>query len=189
MTPLRILCVDDEKFTLKTMEVVLTKVLPEDSIDFCLHPKEALDRQQQAPFDLVITDMVMPEIDGLELIQRIKEEPCSTEVMVLTSNANVENIVSAMRAGALDYIEKPIQGGILAEKVESLRRKKRTEENYSDRESGLLRMEEEANSTILELQRQLLECQKKMEEAVALIEGEEPIPRDQLLALLNQSLP
>ena len=60
------------------------------------------------PFDLVITDIKMPEMDGLELLRQLKEYDPALPVIVMTAYGTVESAVEAVRAGASDYLMKPV---------------------------------------------------------------------------------
>ena len=71
--------------------------------------REALSRLgDEGPFDLVITDLSMREMDGLELLERVKRASPRTEVIVLTGYASLESALQAMRLGAADYLRKPV---------------------------------------------------------------------------------
>ncbi len=71
--------------------------------------REALSRLgDEGPFDLVITDLSMREMDGMELLERIKRASPHTEVIVLTGYASLESALQAMRLGAADYLRKPV---------------------------------------------------------------------------------
>jgi DNA-binding NtrC family response regulator len=71
--------------------------------------KEALERAVQRRPDLLIADLVMPGLDGLELLRAVREELPALPVIVLTGHATVETAVAAMKEGAYDYITKPIE--------------------------------------------------------------------------------
>ncbi len=71
--------------------------------------REALSRLgDEGPFDVVITDLSMREMDGLELLERVKRASPHTEVIVLTGYASLESALQAMRLGAADYLRKPV---------------------------------------------------------------------------------
>jgi two-component system cell cycle response regulator len=71
--------------------------------------REALSRLgDEGPFDLVLTDLSMREMDGLELLERVKRASPRTEVIVLTGYASLESALQAMRLGAADYLRKPV---------------------------------------------------------------------------------
>ncbi|MHB8773159.1 MAG: sigma-54-dependent transcriptional regulator [Syntrophales bacterium] len=70
---------------------------------------EALEMVTAAPFDMIITDIKMPRMDGIELLKRVMEMEIPTPVVFITAFATVESAVEAMRQGAVDYITKPFE--------------------------------------------------------------------------------
>ncbi len=77
----------------------------------------ALDQLELAPFDLVITDMRMPEVSGLELVRHVRENLPDTEVIMVTGYASVEGAVQAIKTGAEEYLPKPFTADELLEAV------------------------------------------------------------------------
>ena len=67
-----------------------------------------LEKLQKDSYDIVITDLNMPVMDGLETLRRIKKKEIDTEVIVVTGFATIENAIGAMKQGAFDYITKPV---------------------------------------------------------------------------------
>src|SRR5262249_40271172 len=61
------------------------------------------------PFDIVLTDLVMPHQDGLDVLRIVKQRSPQTEVIIMTGFASLETAIDAMRQGAFDYITKPFQ--------------------------------------------------------------------------------
>ena len=101
-----VLVVDDEKAQLETLAGYLVKqgytVFQAES------GAQALSLAQQEYVDLVLTDMRMPEVNGLELLQRLKTANPEIAVVVMTAFGNIEDAVKAMQEGAEDYLQKPI---------------------------------------------------------------------------------
>lgn len=95
--------------------------------------REALSRLgDEGPFDLVITDLSMREMDGLELLERVKRASPHTEVIVLTGYASLESALQAMRLGAADYLRKPVSAPEIAYGVKrTLLRRRLIDENES----------------------------------------------------------
>jgi DNA-binding NtrC family response regulator len=69
--------------------------------------KVALESIKKSPYDLVITDVKMPRVNGIDLLGHIKKEQCSLPVIVMTAYGTVEHAVNAIKEGAFDYIQKP----------------------------------------------------------------------------------
>ncbi len=91
---------------------------------------EALRHLEETPVDLVITDLRMPEMGGVEFLRRLKNKWSDTEVVVMTAFGSIDTAVEAMRLGAYDYLTKPIDRerfGVVVEKA--LERRTLTSEN------------------------------------------------------------
>ncbi len=74
----------------------------------CTGGVEAFDRLVAgSPFEIVMTDLVMPEVDGIEVLKEVKKRDSTTQVVVITAYAKTEDAVRAMKLGAYDYIQKP----------------------------------------------------------------------------------
>jgi DNA-binding NtrC family response regulator len=102
----RILVVDDDESLRRVTEVQLQQggyqVLTAAS------GQEALDLLQKGPVELVVTDLKMPGMSGLELLKRIRADYPELVVIMVTAFGTIENAVEAMRAGAYDYVTKPV---------------------------------------------------------------------------------
>ncbi len=101
----RLLIVDDEKVALKNLEHVLRK---EGYDVVCVQTGQAaLSRLGKENFDVVLTDLRMERIDGMQVLKSCREVSPSTEVIMITGFATVDTAVEAMRQGAFSYIAKP----------------------------------------------------------------------------------
>ncbi|HED00898.1 MAG TPA: sigma-54-dependent Fis family transcriptional regulator [Proteobacteria bacterium] len=102
-----ILIVDDEKNYL----VVLKELLSEENYEVITaeNAMQALEIFKESDFDLVLTDMKMPQIDGIELLENIRSINNEVPVIIMTAYATVEKAVKAMKKGAFDYVTKPFQ--------------------------------------------------------------------------------
>ncbi|MBN2566444.1 MAG: diguanylate cyclase [Candidatus Eisenbacteria bacterium] len=103
--PLRLLVVDDEEI----MREFLREVLKDEGyqIDLAASGKEALRRMNTSEYDIILTDIVMPELDGLGVVAATKELSYNPSVIVMTGYASMETAVESMKLGAADYITKP----------------------------------------------------------------------------------
>lgn len=118
MTPIsrKLLIVDDEEIIRSSCIRILSA--EGYSVETAGNGEEALKKLQEESFDLVLTDLMMPGISGIELLQRIKEEWPGTEVVVITGHGTVQTAVEALRRGAYDFIEKPFSPDILLHAAE-----------------------------------------------------------------------
>ncbi|MBI5059427.1 sigma-54-dependent Fis family transcriptional regulator [candidate division KSB1 bacterium] len=101
----RILVVDDETSIGEFLTLILTK--EGYRVQALTSPVAALARLDEEPFDLVITDLRMPEMSGIELVREVKQRSPEIGAIVITAFASLESAVEAMRTGAADYITKP----------------------------------------------------------------------------------
>lgn len=101
-----VLIVDDEQIVLDSIKRHLRK---EDKyqIDTALEAETALDLMEQRKYSIVLTDLMMPEIDGLELLKIVKDKYPKTLVVMITGYATINTALQAMQLGAFDYLAKP----------------------------------------------------------------------------------
>ncbi len=111
-----ILIVDDDKLFLETVQTGLGDSGYE--IECASSSKEALKKMDATDFWLVMTDLKMPGIDGLGLLERVKERNKDTQVILFTGHATVETAVQALRSGAYDYLTKPFKIESIVSKIE-----------------------------------------------------------------------
>jgi DNA-binding NtrC family response regulator len=103
--PGKILIVDDEKDILRALEFILSR--EGYSVSTATSGEEAIELLKKDEYDLVLTDLRMEGMDGLEVLQRTLQMRPSTLVIIMTAYATVESAVTAMKMGASDYIVKP----------------------------------------------------------------------------------
>ena len=106
--PGRILVVDDEKDMLVLLRRMITQERDYEVISDP-DPARALERFRAEPVELVITDLKMPGMDGIALLEAVKKLQPKTAVIVLTAYATIETAVEATRKGAFDYVTKPFR--------------------------------------------------------------------------------
>lgn len=120
----RILVVDDEPAILKGFEKALEKYADRFQVTVVNSGEEAVKRLEAEDFDLCFTDLKMPGMDGLAVIEHVRSHYPQTDVVMMTGYSTVESALGAMKSGALDYILKPFtQEELLAivRKAERLR--------------------------------------------------------------------
>jgi len=102
----RLLIVDDEAGLRSFLEAAL--VSEGHHVTLAVDGADALTKLESTGFDLVLTDLKMPKVDGLAVLQHVRAEHPNTQVIVLTAFGTVEAAVEAMKAGAFDFLQKPL---------------------------------------------------------------------------------
>lgn len=106
---MNILLIDDEPLSLESLNDFLGAILGHHVSRF-EDAEEALAQYKKTPFPMVITDLRMPEMSGIDLLKQIKKSPEGhvTDVIVITGYGDMRTAIEALRAGAFDYLQKPI---------------------------------------------------------------------------------
>ncbi len=126
--PARILVIDDEDSMCSFMEIMLLKDGYE--VASTTSPREGVDRLRNENYDLVIADLSMPEMTGIEVLKEVKSFKNEQEFIVMTAFASVDTAIEAMKQGAADYVTKPFKVDEIKIVIEkSLNRRKLIGEN------------------------------------------------------------
>ena len=113
--PDRIMIVDD---SLEVCNVVRVSLADQGYEITAAHDgMQALEQIRAQPFDVVILDLMLPDLDGIEILQYIREQELDTEIIILTAYASLETAIEALRLGAYDYIIKPFHVNTLQSAV------------------------------------------------------------------------
>lgn len=128
MTAPLIMLVDDEVSFVET----LVKRLSTRNIETitAFSAEEGLEKlKKNQNLDVIVLDIKMPGMDGLEMLKKIKAESFRTEVIMLTGHATIESGITGMKLGAFDFLTKPCDIEELVNKVEEATKKKRAHDN------------------------------------------------------------
>lgn len=142
MKKLKILIVDDEPNICASLKGVL-----EDEgyqVSVAADGEEAINQASKIQPDIMLLDVVMPKVDGLEVLKSIKAIGSTTGVIVMSGHGTIEMAVEALKLGALDFITKPISLDSLLIRIDQALEKKRLKEAYAE-----LKSEQEKKYTII----------------------------------------
>jgi len=117
MEKMKALVIDDEQIVLDSVRKILTDA--DYDVDVSLSGREGLERAIQKDYDIVLTDILMPDIGGMRVLRDIKRVKPSLPVIIITGYATVRSAVQAKKFGATDYIEKPFNPEELLKGVSS----------------------------------------------------------------------
>ncbi len=122
---MRILVVEDEK----KVASFIKKGLEEEhyAVDIAYDGEEGLDLAQINEYDLILLDIMLPKLDGMEVLRRIRGNGSSVPILILTAKDSVEDIVTGLDTGSDDYLTKPFSFAELVARVRALLRRKAKE--------------------------------------------------------------
>jgi len=185
---MKILCVDDDLTVRTILKSGLRKNCDEGDIIFVAESGEAaLEVFNEHVIDVMITDLNMPGIDGMELLKRVKERNLNIESIVLTGHASINTAVDAMKFGARDYLEKPVNIPLLMEKLSNIREiLKRTNEVEEYRHAKEI-IEDNAGEDIVRLEMALSNTHTLIAKIKSLIESsdDESLKLNQIKSILK----
>ncbi len=142
----KILVLDDEKIVLDSV----TRILNDENylVETCRKGEQAVETLKEGGFDILITDLKMPGMDGLQAMEAMLEIDPDLSVIMFTAYSTVDSAVKAMKLGAVDYIRKPFTPDQLTELVEKVMngRKSRLDKRY--REDAFAEIKNAISSTL-----------------------------------------
>ncbi len=192
--PLSILVVEDDRGHAEIMAEVLEQ--GGHSVHIANSGQEGLDAVEKGPFDLVITDLRLQDRDGLELVERCRSlrgrDRAVPQCVVVTGYGTVEGAVHAMQAGALHFLQKPVDVGILRETIRSAGERIRLEQQNRELKTtidksysfpGLLG-ESRAMQRVFDVMNQILDT-----DATVLLRGESGTGKELVAQALHRAGP
>ena len=115
MPEAKVLLVDDEK---EYLDILTERMKSRDfEVDKAQNGLEALEKISASTYDAIVLDMMMPGMDGIETLKRIRKDHPDMQVILLTGHATVQKGVDAIKLGALDFLEKPAEIETLTAKI------------------------------------------------------------------------
>ena len=115
MKALSILVIDDESVICDACRLVLAEKGHE--VDHCLTGRTGLVAIESGTYDIILLDMKLPDIDGMEILKIVREKAHAPSVIVMTGYSTMSNALQAMKLGAIDYLAKPFTDDELLEAV------------------------------------------------------------------------
>jgi DNA-binding NtrC family response regulator len=120
--PTKVLLVDDEKEFLDLMGERMTE--RGMAVEKAASAADAIKLTEEQSFDAIVLDLMMPEMDGIQVLKTLKAKHPELQVILLTGYGSIEKGVEAMRQGAIDFMEKPADLEVLTEKIKKAQARK-----------------------------------------------------------------
>ena len=118
MKPLKILIIDDEKVICNACHLILSE--KGHMVERKMDGTAGLKALQFKRYDVVLLDMMLPDMEGMEILKTIKQKTPQTGVIVITGYSTVANALKAMKLGAADYLSKPFSEDELLASIEKV---------------------------------------------------------------------
>lgn len=160
--PKNILIVDDEEDVCHYLKALLT-MKTSHKVDFTVDPGEALERIRSSRVHLVISDIRMPKMDGIELLREAKKIDPDIEVVMLTGQSTLESAIDSLQHRAYDYLEKPLSSSRLLHVVGNALARQELSNELSDMVAKVVRL----NRALKSKAREHVQVQGPMERSLA----------------------
>jgi two-component system OmpR family response regulator len=161
MQSLKILIVDDDPVTRSLLSKRLTKA--EYEVEAAEDGVAAVRLIAKNYYDVVLTDLMMPGgVDGIGVLESAKENNLKTEVILITAHGSIDNAIVAMKKGAVDYLQKPINFDELFLRLEKIQNLKHLMKNASDLREAMEITEQTSGETIQNLEMIVAEMENRL---------------------------
>lgn len=157
-----ILIVDDEKNILLTLQRALTA--PDTAVDTCMNGLDAIAMSGRKNYDLVLLDIRLPEMDGIEVLHKLREVTPNTDVIMITAHGTVDHAVDALKSGAVDFIQKPFTPEQIRTVVDKVMARRHMQEDKEDEQQAHMAVADK-----LMKEHQYLKAITEVEEAITLV--------------------
>lgn len=143
---LKVLFIDDDLNAREYFKAILSQI--DCDVALAVDGREGLAMLEDNQFDLVITDLVMPKISGLDVLRSLKESSPEIPVIMISGMGTIENVVESLRMGAWDYIIKPTKPEIVLQSVNRVIRRKEIIDENEQRRKDLIKVLEIKNKDL-----------------------------------------
>lgn len=149
---MHILCIDDDPVYLLVLKTTLTKFNNEDTIAFADSGEKGLELLGAQHFDLLITDLNLPGLSGLDLLKKAKEQNSDIEVFIISGLATLNEAIDAIKSGARDFLLKPLNPAMITEKISMIREMHDRRKEADDYRMAKETIENQARDSIAQLE-------------------------------------
>ncbi len=185
MQALKVLVVDDDPVT----RSLLTKRLTKDDyqVETAASGVDAVRMISHAYYDVILTDLMMPGgVDGIGVLETAKENNLKTEVILITAHGSIDNAIVAMKKGANDYLQKPINMDELILRLAKIQNLKHLMKNASDLRIAMEATEQVSGETIQNLEMTVADLEQRLAAMRATLERKDLSAQERIaIALKN----
>lgn len=181
MQALKILVVDDDPVTRTLLLKRLSKA--DYEVELADSGVEAIRMINNNYYEVVLTDLMMPGgVDGIGVLETAKENNVKTEVILITAHGTIDNAIIAMKKGATDYLQKPINFDELELRLSKIQNLKHLMKNASDLRVAMETTEQVSGETIQHLELTVAELEERMASMKSILERTD-LPYDERITM------
>jgi DNA-binding NtrC family response regulator len=171
MQSLKILIVDDDPVTRSLLSKRLAKA--EYEVETAENGLDAIRMIAAKYYDVVLTDLMMPGgVDGIGVLESAKENNLKTEVVLITAHGSIDNAIVAMKKGASDYLQKPINFDELFLRLEKIQNLKHLMKNANDLREAMDVTEQTSSETIQTLEMTVADLESQLSQIKSILAQE-----------------
>lgn len=184
MQSLKILVVDDDPVTRSLLMKRLVKA--EYDVEVAENGIEAVRMIAVMQYDVVLTDLMMPGgVDGIGVLESAKENSLKTEVILITAHGSIDNAIVAMKKGAVDYLQKPINFDELFLRLEKIQNIKHLMKNANDLREAMDVTEQTSSETIQNLELTVADLEEQLSQIKTILSQKEMAAEERIQLALN----
>lgn len=184
MQSLKILVVDDDPVTRTLLIKRLSKA--DYQVQVAENGVAAVRMIAREHYDVVLTDLMMPGgVDGIGVLESAKENNFKTEVILITAHGSIDNAIVAMKKGAVDYLQKPINFDELFLRLEKIQNLKHLMKNASDLREAMEVTEQASSETIQNLELAVAELEQRLSSIQSILMTSSIAPEERIRQALE----
>jgi DNA-binding NtrC family response regulator len=184
MQTLKILVVDDDEVTRNLLKKRLVKA--EYEVETAGDGTEAINLIATQFFDVILTDLMMPGgVDGIGVLESAKEANLKTEVILITAHGSIDTAIIAMKKGATDYLQKPINLDELFLRLEKVQSVKHLLKNAHDLREAMDVTEQASCETIQNLEMVVADLEQRLSNIQSILTDNQQVPEERIRLALS----
>jgi two-component system OmpR family response regulator len=184
MQKLKILVVDDDVLTCTLMHKRLS--VADYNVEIAKNGIQAVEKLDTQYYDVILTDLMMPGgVDGIGVLETAKARNIKTEVILITGHGSIDNAIMAMKKGATDYLQKPINFEELFLRLEKISNLKNLMKNAGDLREAMSVTEQISGETIQNLEMTVADLESRLTAIHSILASNDVLPEERIRLALS----
>lgn len=181
----RVLIVDDDNALLHALPQTLALRMSHVQVDTAASAQEALQQMQEHAYDAIISDIKMPGMDGIALVEHLQQHSPEIPILLITGHGERDLVVRALRAGAYDFLEKPLERDYLVSSLQRALQTHQMRRQIREQQEALEQYTHQLEQMVDERTRELIEANEAKDLVLGVVSHELKTPLAALKGLLQ----